>query len=329
MTTQNLPGVTAGRSVTPRRILKQAARDQIVQQGVIVNGTVSYDGANTNYEKYIRAGSLMAKITSTGLWTPLKRSKTNGAGAAATALIVDNAVFFRAGDSVVIGANAAVTVSSIDYSTHTLTIGSAKTWGDNEPVYVADGSGIARGILLDDEVKLWNEDKSAVANKSAQVLIRGYVQKSLVLGDLAAALEDSQHKLRHIIFDDEFFSTFTPPTRDNLGWKQVSIAADKTLTADDSGYEFFATAAVNITLPALASAGQGFRIRAHQTADANLTITAPSGKLIALHNAAATSVAYSTSSQKIGAGVEVVLLPDGTKYKASNISAGVQAVTVA
>ena len=329
MTTQRAPGVEVGRTVTPREVLQHAARGLAVQYPVTIDGSEAYDGSNTSYERYIRGGWLLGKITSTGLFVPLRRTKTNGAGSAATELIVDNAAAFKAGDSIVIGANEAVTVSSIVYSTHTITIGSAKTWGDNEPVYVNDGSGTARAILLDDEVNCWNIEKTAQVDPSAQGLVAGFVRKSMILGDLAAALEDSQSKLRHIVLDDEHFSTYTPPTRDNLGWKQVTVAADKTLVAADSGTEFIATAAVNLTLPAIASAGQGFRIRAHQTADANLTITAPSGKLIALHNAAATSVAYSTSNQKIGAGVEIIFLPDLSKYKACNISAGVQAVTVA
>lgn len=330
MTTQNVPGVTIGRTATPRRILKQAARDLIVQEGVTINGTLACDGLqSTGYEKYIRAGSLLGKITATGLMVPLKRTKTNGAGAATATLVVDNSSFFQLGDTVTVGASASTTILSIVHSTNTITLAATRTWGDNEVVIATDGSGTARGILLDDEVRLWNEERTAAANMQAQMLIAGYVQKSLVLGDLNAALEDPQHKLGKIVFDDEYLSTFTPPTSANLGWKQVSAAADMTLTAADSGLEIFATAAVNITLPAVASAGQGFRIRAHQTAAATLTITAPAGLLIALNNAAATSVAYSTGSQQIGAGVEIVLLPNMTKYKASNISAGVQAVTVA
>ena len=310
-------------------MLLQAAKDNGILFPVTIDGSEAYDGANTSYERYIRGGWLLGKITSTGIFVPMRRTKTNGAGSATATLIVDNAAAFKAGDTVVVGGATSTTISSIVYSTNTITLAATKTWGDNEPVVVDDGSDHAVAVLADDEVSVWNMEKTAQVDPSAQAIFAGPVRKSLILGDLAAALEDPKAKLRHIILDDEILSTYAPPTRDNLGWKQVSVAADKTLVAADSGTEFFATAAVNLTLPAVASAGQGFRIRAHQTADANLTITAPSGLMIALHNAAATSVAYSTSSQKIGAGVEIVFLPNLSKYKACNISAGVQAVTVA
>jgi hypothetical protein len=52
-----------------------------MQDGITL-GSAGYDGSNTSYESYIRAGWLMGKITSSGLWVPCKRTKTNGAGSA-------------------------------------------------------------------------------------------------------------------------------------------------------------------------------------------------------------------------------------------------------
>jgi hypothetical protein len=303
----------------------------VEQFGITLDGTNSYDGGqSTGYEKYIRGGFLMGRITSSGLWRPCPRTKTNGAGSATATLVVDNSIPFQAGDVIVIGATSG-TISSIVYSTHTITLSATKTWGDNEPVYVDDGSQLCRGILLDSEVNCWDINKVNKINPGAELMIRGRAQSSYILGDLAAVLEDRQNLIAGRILIDNYdvIGSSSWPLPRNIEWRQMSIAADKTLVAGDSGGEFFATAAVNLTLPAIASAGQGFRVRIHQTADANLTVTAPSGKLIALNNAAATSVAASTSSQKIGAGFEICFLPDLSKYKVVMLNAGVQAVTVA
>lgn len=329
MSIQTLPGIQTGRTVTPKQVLQQAAKDKAITVGIVLDGTNSYDGDHTSYEKYIRGGAVLAFNTSTSLWAPLKRSFATAAGSASTSLVVNNATHFRAADSIIIGTNAAVAISSIDYTTDTITIASAKTWLDNDEVYVAAWSQ-ARAILLDDEVSLWNHDKSANVNASAQAVLWGYVNQDQVLGDIQAALEDPTNQIANrILFDDYIVSTETKPDAGPFQWRKRMLQGNVTLVAADSGVEFYANAAATITLPAIASAGKTFRIRAHQTADANLTIVAPSGKMIAINNAAATSVAYSTANEKIGAGVEISLLPDETLYIASNISAGANTVTVA
>lgn len=80
-------------------------------------------------------------------------SLANGAGTAATALIVDNAIPFRRGmvlDSFVsiggakeIGAVTPATITAVDYTTNTLTITPAQTWSDNSIIVknkVQDGA---------------------------------------------------------------------------------------------------------------------------------------------------------------------------------------------
>lgn len=333
ITPQNLPGYAEDRTVTPKDIQAQAGKGREIAFPVTLDKDASYDGARgTGYEKYIRGGCFLAYSSS--LWAPCKRTKANGSGSSSTALTVDNATHFKAGDSIIIGYQAAQAIVSINYSTNTITLTSAASWQDNDPVYVA-AWGTARGILIDDEVVLWNAYKTAAAAKTAQMLVAGYVKHAQLVGDVAAILEDplSAYYLDQIIFDkfQDGTGTTVTPGGNNLAtpWKQVFLGADKTVAASDSGTEFIATAAVNITLPALADAGAGFRIRARQTANANLTVTAPSGKMIAFNNAAATSVAASTSNEKIGAGFEVTILPDFTKYIANSLNAGANTVTVA
>jgi hypothetical protein len=85
-----------------------------------------------------------------------------------------------------------------------------------------------------------------------------------------------------------------------------------------------ASGAVNFTLPAVASA-TGREFTFVNAVDQNMTVTAPSGTMVTFNNAAATSVAFSTSSQKIGGGVRVVC--DGAHYYA--FPSGSNTVTVA
>lgn len=321
MTAQALPGVTTGRTVTPRRVLQQAGRTHLLRQvAVTLDGTNSYDGGNTSYEKYIRGGALLARSSSSGLWAPLKRTKANGLGSSATALTVDNAVFFRAGDSVIVGNNAAQAIVSINYSTNVITLTSAITWKDNEPVTVA-AFATARAILLDDEVSLWNADKSANVNKTAQAVILGYVDQDKVLGDLDAALQDydSAIFLKDIVFDDYQIGIDSANAVNLLGGfrRCKYVAADLTLTAADNGTLFIATAAVNFTLPTLA---EGLHFGFYQTADANMVLTAPGSNdsLVTDGDAAADTITYSTSSHKIGSFATVQAAPDATVWLTAN-----------
>lgn len=67
-----------------------------------IDSANAYDRSNTSYETQLRPGQIMARITSSKKWVPVKRTKANGAGLAATALVVDNANHFKVGDDVAI-----------------------------------------------------------------------------------------------------------------------------------------------------------------------------------------------------------------------------------
>src|SRR5262245_35942835 len=95
-------------------------------------------------------------------------------------------------------------------------------------------------------------------------------------------------------------------------------SSNYTVTANDNGLLFLATAAVNFKLPAKQN---GLAYRFAQTADANLVITG-SADIIAKGNAAATTVTFSTASEKIGSQVLVECVYVGTgalKWVVSNI----------
>lgn len=126
---------------------------------------------------------------------------------------------------------------------------------------------------------------------------------------------------------------FVPPLYHGIGSGAVKMevkTADYTVTAADSGTIFHtagATAAVNFTLPAI-SAGP-FRFAFLVGADQNLTVTAATADtIITFNDVAADSVAFSTSSEKIGGSIEVFC--DGTYlYALPHLASEAQTVTIA
>lgn len=80
----------------------------------------AYDGSNTGYETQMRPGQIMARVTSSKKWVPVKRTATNGAGLAATALVVDNSNHFKAGDDVaIVGTKDSVKMTDSDNAAST------------------------------------------------------------------------------------------------------------------------------------------------------------------------------------------------------------------
>lgn len=304
---QTVPGRTAVRTVTPRRVLAQAGKDRELQIPATMDGTNAVDsGQATGYTKYIRAGHLMAY--SSGKWAPCKRTKANGSGSSATALVVDNTVAFQAGDSIIVGTNAAQAIVSVDSATG-ITLTSAISWADNDPVYVS-AWGTARGVLVSpEEVICRNYDNTAAADQSCEIAVGGYFDQDKILGDLDAILENDKGSkikyLSHLIFDDYQDGTDTEAMPlGPFGMRLAEIHGNKTLTAADNNTFFIVTAASTITLPTLAA---GLVFGFFQEADANLIVAGPSSpdNIITFNDAAADSVAYSTSGEKIGAALMV------------------------
>lgn len=92
--------------------------------------------------------------------------------------------------------------------------------------------------------------------------------------------------------------------------------ADYQVKKDDLGKLFTnrgATAAVNFTLPKKAELLAGWNCRFFVVADYGVTVTAgDADTLVVFNDAAADSIAFSTTSEIIGAGVEVIY--DGTGW---------------
>jgi hypothetical protein len=181
---------------TPRQFLL-TTHDAVELPGPIVLDHVNgYDGANTGREDELRAGQLMAKVTATGLWVPVKRTQVNGTSGANTEIILDDASAFQVGDVVTIGADTAITITAINYTTNTITITST-TVADNDPVFAtafanvvdAAGCAIARGILSQ-SVRLRSgipyEDDTVA--KSGVIVAKAFVNTDMILGDYEACL---------------------------------------------------------------------------------------------------------------------------------------------
>ena len=112
---------------------------------------------------------------------------------------------------------------------------------------------------------------------------------------------------------------------------EVAKTADYTLTARDSGNLFTntgASGAVTFTLPTIApNLFFAFRVVADQTV--TIASAGSNDNIVAYNDASADSVAFSTSSQKVGGGVILHSNQAGTKWYVTNISAGANTITVA
>jgi hypothetical protein len=97
----------------------------------------------------------------------------------------------------------------------------------------------------------------------------------------------------------------------------VAKTASYLVKATDHGLCFTnegAGGAIVFTLPPVATVSDGWNIEVLVVADQTVTVTAPAGLLIAFNNAAATSIAYSTSVEKIGGAIEIRYIASAGKY---------------
>ena len=187
-----------------------------------------------------------------------------------------------------------------------------------------DGTEVASGLLIE-ALRMQDFSGNAV-DRFYAVLVGGPVQASKIINlDLMA-----RQQMDKFIFDDS--SGFGAiPGNHWFPWKRFqSKAASYTVVANDNFTLFDnvgATGAITFTLPALANGYlYGFRVQADQS----VTVASSEGtNMIALNNVSANSVAFSTSSQKIGGMVYVYTNPGATKWIVENASAGTNTITVA
>jgi len=109
------------------------------------------------------------------------------------------------------------------------------------------------------------------------------------------------------------------------GREAVTVTGNVTLTNHDVGKTFLVTAASVVTMPNPGTCLPGDDILIIQTSDNDLTVSLDE-KILTKNNAAADSVAYSTSSEKIGGAFLCVCT--GTKWAALPLAEEAQTITV-
>lgn len=184
-----------------------------------------------------------------------------------------------------------------------------------------DGSEVASAILMEGfRVKDFDDNNKSIFYG---VLVGGPVQASKVLNlDLLA-----RQQMDKFIFDDIGLiqgNHWFPWKRFQSKTTAYSVVASDNLTLFDN---VGAGGAVTFTLPSI-QVGYffGFRVQADQS----VTIASLEGSnIIALNNASASSVAFSTSSQKIGGMVYIYSNANANKWIVENASAGTNTITVA
>lgn len=195
----SIPGQRTGRTHTNRTALFSSVGLRYGQGAMVVDATYAKDGGNTGYTQELRAGTIMAQITTSGLWVPCKRTAISAAGvslsqSAPSALIaVDDARAFLAGDEITVNATSGKIISSVNYETNviTLTVAMDTDLADGDPVFASGsalaGAEIARGIL-DEHINLVDEDGTARDKSFAKLIVAGMCRKDMILGDIAAVL---------------------------------------------------------------------------------------------------------------------------------------------
>lgn len=217
----HLPGQRTGYTATPRDIFLSGANRIFLPGGVVIDASYAYDGGNTNKTDEIRAGWLLAQITASKLWVPLKRTLVSsgtsgsGTGTGTTTVTVDNAAPFIAGETVSVPTQAgrvSRVIDSIDYTTNVITLtAAADNLETGQALYTtsfadsvsAAGAETARAILTK-TIRLLSADpyNTTTYDKSAEAAIAGYVDEDMVLGDLAAARADTGAYLTGFLWGD-------------------------------------------------------------------------------------------------------------------------------
>ncbi|HUE75172.1 MAG TPA: head decoration protein [Pirellulaceae bacterium] len=172
-----------------------------------------------------------------------------------------------------------------------------------------DGRQMAVGILEHYQNMLVD---GVAADRFTQILVHGLVKESELVGLDPRA---KQQLGARFVFDKDLGASLGVLMHPRGIYRK---SANYVVTAADNGLLFLATAAVAFTLP---TKQNGLAFRFLQTADNDLTIT---GNADVVHKGseAATSVVFSTATQKIGshALVECMYTADGVlKWVVSNL----------
>jgi hypothetical protein len=181
-----------------------------------------------------------------------------------------------------------------------------------------DGSDVAVGILYDN-VPMLNAAGTAV-DRVCRYLWFGPV-KATQLGGLDVLAR--RQLAGQIWFDDK-------PNQDTHVSRVVAKTADYTVTAEDNNTIFTtrgASGTVTFTLPTIA---RGLRYRFFNEADQNMVVASVvADTMVTFADLAADSIAFSTTSEKIGGAIEVIANDNASKWLVFvNLGAETQTPTI-
>jgi hypothetical protein len=231
-----LGGTRAGRTITPRNILKKTDDAHYLPGPLVLDaGTSTYrrsvDGKNTGYTNEVRAGSIMAQITASKKWVPCKLTTVaaggsgSGSGAGSLVIPVVNSTAFVVGETISIQpvetgktpARVTRVITAIDYANDLITVnGAALQYGTGSTIYtttLSDGSTSAAGCEIPRAIlaqTVWTTNLQDVLDAAAgtlydkpiQLLYRGYVDVDYLVGDYAACRDATTNYLTGILWDD-------------------------------------------------------------------------------------------------------------------------------
>ncbi len=170
-----------------------------------------------------------------------------------------------------------------------------------------DGTEVAEGILFQG-VRTLSPLTGTAVDQLAQIVVGGAVKAANLYGIDQMARAQMHGRF---VFDDDLVGN-------QFGWKQVVAKTTAyTVTASDNNTIFTnqgAAAAVAFTLPTIA---KGLKYLFYSEDNDGLSIVAATADTIVCHNdAAADSIALSTTGRNIGGAIMVVANADATKWLA-------------
>ncbi len=200
-----LPGVSTGKTATPRKVLITDQGKLLVPGGKIIDGSLSRDIGNTNDKDVLRAGVVMGKVTSSGKYAPSILGSLdaahNSSGTTLTTLTVSTALALEiqrriggSGTFNLVGppsaagvvATTVVTYSAINTSTGIITITDiAVNKIAGSFIMDTDGTEEPLALIADDRdtygIKVTDSDDQDVDVPFPQPVIGGFVDVSQLI----------------------------------------------------------------------------------------------------------------------------------------------------
>lgn len=152
--------------------------DHMTTKGITIDADLVRAGMYVANEKVLKGGTPMAKVTTSGLYGPVKATTVKTTAAAnQKAVTLTDAQFFVVGDVVKIGNETAQAIAAINYTTGvaTMTDNLAGEQAAGTAVEVATGQQTAEGILLE-TVNLTDGDITSA------IMTHGVVKSARVIG---------------------------------------------------------------------------------------------------------------------------------------------------